>query len=142
MPQGFRYIYLLRLVPMVLTLVSGCATSGNNDSVQSKVDAMSACEKIDRLVAAYDDEFKPIRARNTSQRFMMIWDAKVNAVGDNCEVWQTGAGKTSYVCTRIAPNEGVAKQWYDSDIGNINACLNEWIREDLPRPRIKDPQIS
>ncbi len=128
MGQGLRYFSLT-----ILIVLAGCAAGGNNNSIQAKADAMSACEKIDRLVASYDQAYEPVRGRNTSDRFMMIWDAKVNAVGDNCEVWQTGAGKTSYVCTRVAPNKDVAAQWYDGDLNTIDACMGGWIREDLPR---------
>ncbi|MFK8050646.1 MAG: hypothetical protein AB8B81_19640 [Halioglobus sp.] len=114
---------------------------------------MTACEKIDRLVTSYDQDFQPVRGRSTSDRFMNIWEAKVDAVGNSCEIWQTGEGKTSYVCTRVAPNEGVARQWFDSDVNNINTCLSGWTREDLPRKdgpglrtvwseQDKNPQVS
>ncbi len=128
MRHGFRCLSLVSLI-----ILSGCAATTKDGTMQAKADAMPVCEKIDRLVSSYHQGFEPVRGRNTSDRFMMIWDAKVNAAGDNCEVWQTGAGKTSYVCTRIAPNKDVAEQWYDSDISNINTCMSDWVREDLPR---------
>ena len=125
--RGTRYGLL-----MSLGLLVSC-TTGPVSVMQANVDEMTPCEKIDGLVSAYAHDFDSIKGRVSSERFMGIWAAKVDAVGKGCQVWLTGDKKTTYVCTRVAPNEAVARDWYGDALDTMAQCLGDWQREDLDR---------
>ena len=115
-----------------VALLASCM-SHKNSVLQAKVDTMAACEKIDGLVSAYTDNFNALKGMEISKRYMGIWSAKVNAMGQDCQVWLSGDKKASYMCSRSAPSEEVAMGWFDDAMAVMGPCLSDWKQEKLKR---------
>ena len=121
-PLFKHYLPLLAAV-----LLAGCSLPGDS-ALQAKVDRMTPCEKINSLVSTYTDNFNAIKGPLVSKRFLNVWTAKVDAIGDGCQVWQSGT-QTTYMCTRNAPDKAIGEAWLEQSVDVMQQCLPDWQRE-------------
>lgn len=115
------------LIPAGALLLSACTMPGD-PALQARADQMSACEKIEALVNAYDNHFDGIKGPVLSQRFLDIWAARVDAVGRDCQVWKS-ASHTTYMCTRNAPGKEVGEEWFERAAAEMGQCQGGWQRQ-------------
>lgn len=95
---------------------------------------MSACDIVSSLISEHKKGFASLRGSRADTQYAVIWKAKYNAVGDSCEIWQSGKGNTHYVCTRSAPTKQVADDYYSKAREKGQSCLgNEWSASEAPR---------
>lgn len=125
--------YLLPVSLASLVLMAGCSLP-KDPALQAKADAMSGCDKVKALVTAHDKQFEGIKGPVLSQRYLDIWAAKVDAVGQGCQIWKSGEN-TTYMCTRNAPDAAVAKDWFDQTAKKMSECLPGW-RQQAANPDI------
>lgn len=116
--------YLLSLLGLCAMLLTAC-TLPRDAALQEQADQLSACDKVKQLAAAYTSGFEAIKGPSLSQRFLDIWAARVHVVGEECQIWKSGH-HTTYMCTRHAPNQTVAAEWFDQAAGVIGECLGDW----------------
>lgn len=105
-----------------------CSLPGD-PQMQAKADELSPCEKVNKLLAAYGDQFNAVKGPLVSQRYMDVWKAKVNAIGSDCQIWRSGQHAT-YMCTRNAPAQEVGEVWFEQAVATAEQCLTGWQRED------------
>jgi len=102
----------------------GCSTTQESE-MDSKVAALTTCEKIDALIEGHKKGFPNLRMTQSSVKLMDIWKARYHLVGDSCQVWGWGSGKFSYVCTLTEPNEQVAREHYQLAVQKGKECLQQ-----------------
>lgn len=116
---------------LCITLLSGCELPGDSH-MQAEADSLSTCEKVERLLAGYHEHFDALKGPQLSRRYMDIWAAKVNAIGEDCQIWKSGSHST-YMCARNAPNPEIAREWLQQAEQSLGACLANWQREQSQR---------
>lgn len=129
-----RINYVLATGLAGLVMLAGCSLP-KDSAMQAQADAMKPCEKIDALVAAHDKHFDGIKGPVLSQRYLDVWAAKVDAIGEGCQIWKSGE-HTTYMCTRNAPNEALAREWFDQAAKQMGQCLSGW-KQQAANPEIE-----
>lgn len=123
-----------RIVGLVAVMVlAGCTTTQESE-MDSKVAALTTCEKIEALIQGHKKGFPNLRMTQSSAKIMDVWKARYNLVGDSCQVWGWGSGKFSYVCSLTEPNKQVAMEHYQLAMGQAKECLQQgWALKEGPR---------
>lgn len=126
--------------------LAGC--SGMSSEQQSKIDAMSDCEKVTALVRSADNGFMPLKGAEVSSKFMTSWNAKAQLVGDNCKVVETSDGTMQYMCSAQYATEQEAQSVHDEAQMLTQRCLGDTWKastNEAPRSRtttMENPQES
>ena len=116
----------------VSTLV-GCTTTQETE-MDSQVEAMSSCEKIDALIQGHQQGFPHLRMTLSNAKIMKVWKARYHLVGDSCQVWGWSADKFSYVCSLIEPDEAIAMEHFNQAKAITRECLGEeWVLKEGAR---------
>lgn len=110
-------------------MLTACTMSGD-PALQAKADQMSGCQKIEVLVQAYDSQFEGLKGPVLSQRYLDIWDARVDAVGRDCQIWKA-ANQTTYMCTRNAPDQAIGAEWFEEALAAFSECQGDWQRQSV-----------
>jgi hypothetical protein len=121
-------------------LISSCGNTPvnsnlANDSLSKQIQNYSACQKIDALINAYDNDFEKIKLNLLDSKISLIWKAKYNLVGNDCKIWSWGGGAQglTYSCSATAPNKDVAQQYYEDAKNKASECLDDsWAMVESP----------
>jgi hypothetical protein len=114
-------------------LCSACIPT-TDQRLAAKADSMTACEKVNVLIASYSDGFQVLQGQRRSTRYGDMWIARYDVVGKGCEVWRLGDNSTYYVCNRIAPDQETAAHYYDEARELLHSCLGpDWRETEAPR---------
>lgn len=111
-------------------LTSSCVnttvkSNPNNETTNQDAQSYTACEKINALVTAYDNDFKKIKLKVVSTPISQRWTAKYNLVGNDCHIISWGNQVTTYSCKLEVPNEDVAQQYFDVAKNETKACIGD-----------------
>jgi len=138
----------LAAVSVLALLLSGCVQPPAGEpgqpspqkqlskkQLQSEVDKLSNCEKINALIEGQPKGFPQLRGAYTRTPYGDIWQARYDLVGKGCEVWRGGAaGSYSYVCHRAAPDRDSGDLYYNAANQIARNCLSsEWQAKEEPR---------
>lgn len=116
-----------------LTALQSCTTAQQSE-LDTKVAALTPCEKVKALIAGHKKGFPQLRMTQTTSRYMDMWKARYHLVGDSCQVWGWGEGKFSYVCSLTEPNKDVAMEHYSKARDATHQCLGEqWVAQEGSR---------
>lgn len=116
----FRY-----LIPLAAITVAGCETQ--TSEVTESIAKLSNCEKVLALVDEHPNQFSKLRINSKNTGAITIWDARHHLVGNNCQVWGWGKGKTDYMCSKTAPNKAIAEDYFNTAKQLTQSCIgNSW----------------
>jgi len=109
---------------LALLALTGCTTT--RDTAQDKqVEALTTCEKIDALVKGHQAGFPQLRMTGgSSAGIAQVWPARYHLVGNDCQVWQWGKGKFSYVCSLQEPGQELAMAHLEKARDITRQCLD------------------
>jgi hypothetical protein len=115
----------------LITLCSSCSLLSNPE--KEHVAAMSGCEKVNALIAAHGNGFEHLKMAQSTTKRVNVWKARYHLVGDSCQIWGWG-NRSDYVCSKIAPTEDIARQWYEKAKTETRQCLSDqWQLQESPR---------
>lgn len=84
------------------------------------------CEKIQKLIADYDNGFQSVMGTRRATARMDIWQTNYHLVGNACEIWGWGSGKKDYMCSRTFPSQAIAEDRFKEVKTELQACLTGW----------------
>lgn len=120
------------LAPIALLTLAGCETQTSEEA--ETIAKMSNCEKILALVDAHPNKFSRLRMNSKSTGAITVWDARHHLVGKNCQVWGWGKGKTDYMCSKTAPNQEIAMEYFNTAKSLTESCVGtSWSLTERPR---------
>ena len=121
----FNQLKKLSIAVSIITLTS-CANQ--NTIAQQQLEPINnACQKIDLLIKAYDNNFEQLKETQIKARVSNIWQAKYHLIGNNCKIWTWGSDQTTYSCNTIEVDEESAREYYEGAKEVVQQCLgNEW----------------
>jgi len=129
-----RSHYLKGLVIVVSTITLSSCVNQNNIAEQQLEPVSNACQKIDLLINAYDNNFEQLKETKIKARVSNIWQAKYHLIGQNCKIWTWGAAQTTYSCNTIEVDEQNAKNYYQGAKKTLQQCLGtEWQLDESKR---------
>lgn len=123
-------------IPAILGLILSAALTSscvnttvksnpNNETTNQDAQSYTACEKINALVTAYDNDFKEIKQKVVSTPISQSWSAKYHLVGNDCHIASWGNQITTYSCKLEVPDEEVAQQYFDIAKSETAACVGD-----------------
>ena len=116
----------------MLALVVESALAAEDFS--KKPQTMPMCDVVKSLIAEHKNGFESLRGGLLMKKEFTIWQARYHVVGNGCEIWESDREDTFYVCTRSAPTEDIAKEYYNTSRERFRACLGkEWTEAEVPR---------
>lgn len=119
------------LFPLAAAALAGCSVQSTEEIA---VTQMSNCEKVMALVDAHPNKFENIRKSLQSTRKITVWDARYHLIGNNCQVWSWGTGKTDYMCSLTSPNKETAMENFAKAKKLTQSCLGDtWQLSEQPR---------
>lgn len=119
-------------VALLLLLVAESAIA--EDDFSKKTKTMSTCDVVKSLIAEHRNGFESLRGRRLVAKEVTIWQARYHVVGNGCEIWNSDREDAFYVCTRSAPTEDVANEYYSNSREKFRACLGkQWTEAEVPR---------
>lgn len=117
----------------ISALLSACASAPESFETQ-----YTPCETLDLLIKGHSTNFDALKVGQKSSKKMTVWKAKYNAIGENCQIWEWGAGSSTYTCNEVFPNETLALEKYNAQNEGIQTCLNDtWQAHEEPRSMAK-----
>ena len=122
-----RHQMLIKLtITFSIISLAGCVNQ-NNIAHQKLKPVSNACQKIDLLINAYNNDFEQLKEVQIKSRISNIWKAKYHLIGDNCKIWSWGAHQTTYSCNTLEVNEEEARSYYKAAKDTLQQCLgNQW----------------
>jgi hypothetical protein len=114
----------LSCVLISVAALQACSTAQQAE-LDKKVAALTTCEKVNALVAGHSKGFPQLRAAQTTSKYMDMWRARYNLVGEGCQVWGWGNAKFSYVCSLTEPSEQVAMEHFEQAKKITHECLGD-----------------
>ncbi len=116
------------------TVQNSSMVKPHSDYADATVQTKDYCPILDALITEFDNGFDKIKAAQMSTQYSQIWQAKYHLVGNDCQVWASGTDKTTYACSRMTPNEDVAKMLFDKAKDTGRKCLtSDWQLNEQPR---------
>ena len=122
-----------RLLSLGLIIAASACSATDVNTAKLDTATNGYCQGLNKLVAAYADDFKSLKGQRNATRYMDIWQTEFQLVGNSCEIWGWGSGKENYVCSKTLPNQEVATERYEAAKGIIQACLPNWSLQESPR---------
>lgn len=111
--------------PFILSfLLTGCAAQLERETqiAQQQPDSQDVCGQINYLFNNSSDGFKSIRSQPDFQNKITLWKSTYQPLKTNCEIWQW-SNRYSFVCSKVLPNEQLAKAIYDETNQTIEQCI-------------------
>jgi len=113
------------IAPLAALTLAGCETQTSDES--DAIAKLSNCEKVLALVDEHPNQFSRLRVNSKSTGAITVWDARHHLVGKNCQVWGWGKGKTDYMCSKTAPDQAIAQEYFDTAKQLVQSCIgNSW----------------
>lgn len=120
-----------KYLPLVLTglVLSGC--SSLNIEQKAAIDTLSPCEKINGLLSAYDNRFEGLKQTRVNTKFMDVWSAKYNLVGNDCQITVLDADTVTYRCQDNYTDQQQAVAIHQKAVDFTRDCLaeNNWLEK-------------
>jgi len=118
----------LKWLGIAVSIVTLSSCTNQNTIAQQQLEPVSnACQKIDLLINAYDNNFDQLKETQVKARVSNIWQAKYHLIGKDCKIWSWGAKQTTYSCNTIGIDEKSAREYYQNTKKTLKQCLgNEW----------------
>ncbi|MFY8274818.1 hypothetical protein AAEU32_11905 [Pseudoalteromonas sp. SSDWG2] len=112
-----------------LLFTAGCAGPVQKQQ-QAAVDNLSPCEKIQGLMAAYDNQFDGLKLTRTQSKFMDSWQAKYHLVGDSCQISALNNTTYAYSCQNAYSDKESALAVHQQAVEFTRQCLGEgWFEQ-------------
>ena len=108
----------------VLILATGCAGPVQKQQ-DTYVDNLSACEKINALMGAYDNRFAGLKLARTQSKFIDSWQARYNLVGDSCQISALNESTFAYSCQQTYKEKEPALAVHKKAAEFTRQCLGE-----------------
>ncbi len=123
----FRYF-----IPLAAIAVTGCETQTSEEA--KTIAKLSNCEKVLALVDEHPNQFSKLRMNSKNTGTITVWDARHHLVGNNCQVWGWGKGKTDYMCSKTAPSQAIATDYFNTAKQLTQNCIgDDWTLNERPR---------
>jgi len=124
------------LFKVAAVFVSGLFLSACNQVKTTGMDSVlreaQLCLQVKQLVNQHQNGFEQFKGRLQTTKFMDVWDAKYQLVGNNCQIWRWSNGKQAYMCSLTVPDKQLANKKIEKAVGFTSQCLgNEWLKENL-----------
>jgi len=104
--------------------LSGCVnTLSSEQTVQ--IDNMSSCDKIQGLLTSFNNEFAPLKKSRVKNKYMEVWQASYNLVGDNCQISKSNNNSINYMCQQNYSEKDHAIAIYSQALDFTKSCLIE-----------------
>jgi len=104
--------------------LSGCVnTLSPEQTVQ--IDNMSSCDKIQGLLTSFNNEFSPLKKNRVKNKYMEVWQASYNLVGDSCQISKSNNNAINYMCQQNFSDKDQAIAIYSQALDFTKACLNK-----------------
>jgi hypothetical protein len=121
---GARVCRRLALVVVAGAVMAGCAAAPQSGSTIAE---LPPCEVVQTLIDSFAEGFAQLRGAQSDNRYADIWTAKHHAVGNHCEVWDSGRNQFVYICSRSFPNAQAAQLDYAAAATTVRGCLGaDW----------------
>ena len=122
---------------IITLLISYLVIACNSTKIAKINDEASApdlCNQVKQLVSQHKNGFEQLKGNLQATKFMDVWQAKYQLVGNNCQIWRWSDGKQAYMCSLTVPNKAAAKMRVEKAIGFTKECLGSvWDSEKIVR---------
>ena len=110
-------------------ILAGCSTV--TPEQQAAVDNLTACEKVNALLGAYDKRFEALKRTRVNTKYMETWSAKYNLVGNKCQITALDADTVTYRCQESYKQQQQAVDIHQKAVTMTRECLveNNWYEE-------------
>jgi len=104
--------------------LSGCVNTLSSEH-ETQIDNMSACDKIQGLLTSFDNEFAPLKKNRVKNRYMDVWQASYNLVGENCQISKSNNNSINYMCQQSFSQQDQAIAIYSQATDFTKTCLKD-----------------
>ena len=112
-------------ISLVLTglILSGCGSLTTEQ--KAKLDNLTPCEKMDGLIAAYDNRFEALKDTKVKTPYLDVWSAKYNVFGNNCQVTSFNNQTVTYRCQENYKDQQQAVAMHKQAVELTRQCLTK-----------------
>ena len=112
-------------ISLVLTglILSGCSSLTTEQ--KAKLDNLTPCEKMDGLIAAYDNRFEALKDTKVKTPYLDVWSAKYNVFGNNCQVTSFNNQTVTYQCQESYKDQQQAVAMHQQAVELTRQCLTK-----------------
>ncbi|MCK8103893.1 hypothetical protein [Pseudoalteromonas sp. 2CM36K] len=112
-------------ISLVLTglILSGCCSLTTEQ--KAKLDNLTPCEKMDGLIAAYDNRFEALKDTKVKTPYLDVWSAKYNVFGNNCQVTSFNNQTVTYRCQENYKDQQQAVAMHQQAVELTRQCLTK-----------------
>ena len=112
-------------ISLVLTglILSGCCSLTTEQ--KAKLDNLTPCEKMDGLIAAYDNRFAALKDTKVKTPYLDVWSAKYNVFGNNCQVTSFNNQTVTYRCQENYKDQQQAVAMHKQAVELTRQCLTK-----------------
>lgn len=108
-------------VVLIAIILSGCSSLTSEQKAQ--IDSLTPCEKINGLLAAYDNRFEGLKRARINTKYMETWEAKYNLVGEQCQITALDANTVTYQCQGAYKEQAQAVSLHQKAVDFTRQCL-------------------
>lgn len=102
--------------------LSGCVNTLSSEQ-QAQIGNMSSCDKIQGLLTSFNNEFAPLKKSRVKNKYMEVWQASYNLVGENCQISKSNNNAINYMCHQNFSEKDQAIAIYSQATSFTQSCL-------------------
>ena len=102
-------------------ILVGCSTV--TPEQQTAIEKLTACEKVDALVGAYEQRFDALKRTRVNTKYMQTWTAKYNLVGNECQITALDTDTVTYRCQESYKQQQQAVDIHQKAVTMTRKCL-------------------
>ncbi|MDX1558708.1 MAG: hypothetical protein R3193_07375 [Marinobacter sp.] len=126
----------IRKIMTIASVMVGVSLAGCSFQDTVSVGVEDPCASLKGIVADYPSRFEQYRGSASSLRSVTVYNAKVQLIRGNCEIWSWANNDSAYVCSGKARNDEIATTRYNTAVNWMGECLgNSWTSEEGERIR-------